>query len=229
MGWRLSASDNSNQWLLGGGTLNTNYGQVTADANLSKNTTALRLGAIGSIGWLQGMPFATRAIDHGSFAVVKVGDLKDVPVYRSNQIAATTNSSGLALVPNLLSYQNNQITIDPVELPIDAVIKGDKEMAVPYARSGMFVEFPVRRSRNALVELLQPGGTPVPIGAHVIASPSGKAFFVAKRGQVYLTDLSNDNRIAVQWKDGRCELAIPLAANGPSEPFIGPLTCGETP
>lgn len=162
--------------------------------------------------WLQGMPFATRTIDHGSFAVVKVGDLKDVPVYRSNQIAATTNSNGMALVPNLLSYQNNQLTIDPVELPIDAKIKSVKEMAVPYARSGMFVEFAVRRSRNALVELRLPGGAPVPIGTRVIASPSGKAFFVAKRGQVYLTDLENDNRIAVQWKDGRCELAIPLAA-----------------
>ncbi|MFZ2170642.1 MAG: FimD/PapC C-terminal domain-containing protein, partial [Methylococcaceae bacterium] len=207
----------------------TNYGQVTAAANMGEDSTALRLGASGSIGWLQGMPFATRDIGHGSFAVVKVGDLKDVEVYRSNQIAATTNSSGFALVPNLLPYQKNQLTIDPGELPFDIEIKGVQEISLPYARSGLFVEFPVRRSRNALVVLHQPGGKPVPGGARVTASPSGKAFIVAKRGQVYLTDLENDNRIAVQWQEGRCELAITLATDGPAEPRIGPLTCGDSP
>lgn len=227
LGWRLRASDDPNQQLQGGSTLNTNYGQLNADANLGKNGTALRLGANGSIGWLQGLPFATRDIGLGSFAVVKVGDLKDVPVYRSNQIAATTNSSGLALVPNLLPYQKNRITIAPGELPFDVEIKGVKEMAVPYARSGMLVEFPVRRSHNALVVLHQPNGKPVPAGAHVNVTPSGLKFIVAKRGQVYLTDLESDNRISVQWRDGRCDLTIILPADGQAEPRIGPLTCGD--
>ncbi len=227
LGWRLRTSDDPSQQLQGGGTLNTNYGQLDADANLGKDGTALRLGANGSIGWLQGLPFATRNIGQGSFAVVKVGDIKDVPVYRSNQIAATTNSSGLALVPNLLPYQKNQITIEPGELPFDVEIKGVKEMALPYARSGMLVEFPVRRSRNALVVLHQPNGKPVPGGTRVTVSPSGQKFIVAKRGQVYLTDLTTDNRIAVQWRDGHCDLAITLPADGQAEPHIGPLTCGD--
>jgi outer membrane usher protein len=227
LGWRVRTSDDPGQLLQAGGTVNTNYGQLNADANLGKDGTALRLGTNGSIGWLQGLPFATRNIGLGSFAVVKVGDLKDVPVYRSNQIAATTNSSGLALVPNLLPYQKNQITIDPGELPFDVEIKGVKELAMPYARSGMLVEFPVRRSRNALVLLHQANGKPVPGGARVTASPSGLKFIVAKRGQVYLTDLTTDNRIAVQWRDGRCDLAVTLPADGPAEPRIGPLTCGE--
>lgn len=139
LGWRVRTSDDPDQLLQGGGTLNTNYGQVTADANMGKDSTALRLGASGSIGWLQGMPFATRAIGHGSFALVKVGDLKDVPVYRSNQIVATTNGNGLALVSDLLPYQKNQLTIDPGELPFDIEIKGVKEMPLPYARSGLVV------------------------------------------------------------------------------------------
>lgn len=77
--------------------------------------------------------------------------------------------------------------------------------------------------------LHQPDGKPVPAGARVTASPGGQTFIVAKRGQVYLTDLENDNRIAVQWRDSRCELAITLAAGGPVEPRIGPLICGDTP
>jgi outer membrane usher protein len=227
LGWRLRTSDDPRLQLLAGATVNTNYGQVNADANLGKDGTALRLGANGSIGWLQGLPFATRNIGHGSFAVVKVGEIENVPVYRSNQIAASTNSSGMALVPNLLPYQNNQITIDPGELPFDVEIKGVKETALPYARSGLLVEFPVRRSHNALVVLHQPNGKPVPGGAHVTVSPGGLTFIVAKRGQVYLTDLESDNRIAVQWRDGHCDLAITLPADGQAEPRIGPLTCGD--
>jgi len=227
LGWRVRTSDDPGQQLQAGGTVNTNYGQLNADANLGKDGTTVRLGANGSIGWLQGLPFATRNIGHGSFAVVKVGEIEDVPVYRSNQIAASTNSSGMALVPNLLPYQKNRITIDPGELPFDVEIKGVKEMALPYARSGMLVEFPVRRSHNALVVLNQPNGKPVPGGARVTVTPGGLKFIVAKRGQVYLTDLESDNRIAVQWQDGHCDLAITLPADGQAEPRIGPLTCGD--
>lgn len=227
LGWRLRVSDDSNQQLQAGGTLNTNYGQLNADANQGKEGTALRLGANGSIGWLQGLPFATRNIGHGSFAVIKVGEIEDVPVYRSNQIAASTNSNGMALVPNLLPYQQNKLTIDPGELPFDTEIKGTKEIALPYARSGILVEFPVRRSHNALVVLHQPNGEPVPGGARVTVTPNGMTFIVAKRGQVYLTDLESDNRIAVQWQDGHCNLSITLPADGQPEPRIGPLTCGN--
>lgn len=227
LGWRLRASDDPNQQLQGRGTVNTNYGQVNAGASIGKDGTALRLGANGSIGWLQGLPFATRTIGLGSFAMVKVGELKDVPVYRSNQIAATTNSSGLALVTNLLPYQKNWLTIDPGELPFDVEIKGVKKLAIPYARSGMLVKFPVRHSHNALVVLHRPDGTPVPGGARVTASPSGLKFIVARRGEVYLTDLESENLIAVQWQDGHCDLSITLPADGQTEPRIGPLICGE--
>ncbi|MBE0434484.1 MAG: fimbrial biogenesis outer membrane usher protein [Methylomicrobium sp.] len=227
LGWRVRVSDDTRQQLQAGGTLNTNYGQLNADANLGEDGASLRLGSNGSIGWLRGLPFATRNIGQGSFAVVKVGEIENVPVYRSNQISASTNSNGMALVPNLLPYQQNKITIDPGELPFDTEIKGVKEMALPYARSGILVEFPVRRSHNALVILLQPNGKPVPGGASVTVTPNGMTFIVAKRGQVYLTDLESDNRIAVQWPDGHCDLAITLPADGQPEPRIGPLTCGN--
>jgi len=75
--------------------------------------------------------------------------------------------------------------------------------------------------------LHQVNGKPVPGGARVTVTPGGLKFIVAKRGQVYLTDLTTDNRIVVQWRDGRCDLAINLPADGPAEPRIGPLTCGD--
>lgn len=228
LGWRLRTSDDPRQHLQVGGVLNTNHGQLTVDTNLGENGTAVRLGANGAVGFLQDFPFATRNIGHGSFAVVKVGDIPGVQVYRSNQVAATTNSRGKALIPNLLPFQKNLITINPGELPFDTEIKGVKQMVTPYARSGLLVEFSVRRSRNALVVLQQPNGLPVPAGTRVTSTSSGMEFIVAKRGQVYLTDLEVDNHITAQWPEGRCDLFINLPLDAPAEPRIGPLICGET-
>ena len=224
-GWRLNTSDQASQRAQAGATLNTGFGQFLADANTGAGNNAIRLGANGSLGWLAGLPFVTRRIDHGAFAVVRVADLEGIPVYRSNQVAATTNASGLALVTGLLPYQQNQLSIDPTELPFNIDIRGTAEMPIPHARSGVFVDFPVRRTRNALVVLHQPGGAPVPTGARVRVTPGDKEFIVGRRGEAYLMDLNDANRLAVTWNDGRCELLVALDPAGPSEPRLGPLAC----
>ena len=227
LGWRVAASDSAAQRLQGGITLNTNSAQVSAEANFGKDANGLRVGANGSVGWLRGLPFASRRIDQGAFAVVQVGDIAGVPVSLSNQVVATTNGNGLALVPGLLPYQLNQITVNPDQLPFDAEIHGVRETAIPYARSGVFVDFPVKRSRDAMVVLRQPDGTPVPAGSRVTVTPGNREFVVAKRGEVYLMDLQDDNRIEVRWKTGGCSLPLPLGAAvpGAQAPKIGPLLC----
>ncbi|MFZ0488414.1 MAG: FimD/PapC C-terminal domain-containing protein [Arenicellales bacterium] len=79
-------------------------------------------------------------------------------------------------------------------------IGGVKETVLPYARSGLFVDFPVRRSRNALVLLRRADGSPMPAGARVTVSPGENEFLVGKRGEVYLMDLVDSNRLSVKWK-----------------------------
>ena len=230
-GWRYAASDSAAQRFQADATYNGNYGELTAEGNQGADSNAIRLGANGSLGWMEGFAFATRRIDQGAFALVKVGDIPDIPVSLSNQVATITNSKGMALVPGLLPYQLNQLTLNPDQLPFDVEIHGVREMVVPYARSGAFVNFPVKRSRNALVVLRQPGGAPVPAGAHVVVMPGNQEFIVARRGEVYLIDLAADNRITVRWQDGGCQLALklPPLAVGAEAPRIGPLICAGAP
>lgn len=224
-GWRVRASDQANQRAQAGALLNSDVGQFQAEANSGSGTNALRFGANGSVGWLTGLPFATRSIGHGAFAVVKVADLADVPVYRSNQITTTTNGNGLALVTGLLPFQANKLSIDPDEVPFNMDIQGVEEMVTPYARSGVVVNFPVRRMRNALVVINQADGTPVPAGAVVTLLPGSAAFVIGKRGEAYLTGLNDSNQLQVKWTDGACELTVAMDPVTASEPRIGPLTC----
>ena len=230
VGWRLRASDNPSQLLQAGATLNTDYGQFNIDGNFGNSkskSNVVRITANGSIGFLEGLLFATRKIGLDSFAVVKVGDVENVPVYRSNQIVALTNSDGMALVPNILPYQKNKITIKPDELPFNVEIKGTEEIINAYARSGVLLDFPIHHSLNALLVLHQANGNPVPMGASVTVNGKLLKFPVAKRGEVYLTDLNKgDNPIFVEWTEGRCALAINIEEDNITEAKLGPLICG---
>ena len=227
-GWRVAGSDSEAQRMQAGTTYNSNNAQFTAEVNAGQDANAVRVGANGSVGRMSGLAFASRRIDQGAFAVVHVGDIEGVAVSLSNQVVAVTNSQGLALVTGLLPYQLNQLTLDADLLPFDMDIGGIRETVVPYARSGAFINFPVKRSRDALVVLQQPDGAPVPAGARVTLTPGNQAFIVARRGELYLLDLSDDNRIEVRWKGGGCALVLkmPPAVPGAAPPRIGPLLCG---
>lgn len=226
-GWSVGASDDAGRRLQTAAGYNGNRGQISAEAVLRHGETDLRLGAVGAIGWLHGLAFATRRIDQGAFAVVHVGNVANVPVSLSNQVVAVTNDDGLALVPRLLPYQANQLTIHPDELPLDVEIRGVRESVIPYARSGVLVDFPVSQSRAALVILQDAGGAPVPAGARVTVLPGHHEFVVYRRGEAYLMDLEDQSRIEVRWNGGGCDLSLSLvpAAPGGAAPRIGPLTC----
>jgi outer membrane usher protein len=230
LGWRVAAERATSTRLQASAVLNSNYGQATADAEASDGRNSLRLGANGSLGWLGGLAFATRRIDHGAFAVVHVGDVPGVSVSLSNQVAAVTNRHGLALVPGLLPNQINTLTLDPDKLPIGVEIGGVREQRQPYARSGVLVEFPVRRSRDALLVLKQHDGQLLPIGAHVTMSPGDQDFVVARRGEVYLTGLPLVGRIDLRWQQGNCRISVALDTLVQAmTPAQAPptLTCGE--
>jgi outer membrane usher protein len=226
-GWIARASDVPSQRAQGGATYNSDHGRVSADVSLGSDSNALRVGADGSVGWFEGLPFATRRIDHGAFAVVKVGDVAGVPIMRSNQVVAVTNKSGMALVPGLLPYQSNFLSVDPDQLPLEVTIGSVQRVTVPYARSGVLLEFPIRRARNVLATLVQQDGAPVPPGARVTVLPGNQEFTVVKRGGVYMTDVQGAESIAVSWNGGACTVGLGLTQSAGVEVEIGPLVCGS--
>lgn len=209
---------------------NTNYAEfgvaLSADA---AGQVATRLGARGTVGRVDQMFFTSRPVGGNSVAVVKVEGMAGVPVMRANQIVAVTNARGLAFVPDLLPWQQNQITIDPVNLPMDVDVTNTTQNVTPYARTGVVVNFGARRSRQATLVVRQADGTPVPVGAKVSLLPTGPEFFAGRRGEVWLTDLAETTqRVQVSWGKGGCTLTLEVPSNPDGTPGkIGPLACVE--
>lgn len=218
LGWHADATTQDGGNLRGGIVANTRLGQFNADATLADGGSAVRLGARGSVGWLAGMPFATREIGDRAFAVVRLDDLADVPVLRSNQTVARTDGRGSALVTGLLPYEANQLAVATAELPLDVEIASPTITAVPFARSGIVVDLPVRRSRHALVRLALADGTPVPLGARATLN-GARAFLVGRNGAVWLEGMATANSLTVTWQGGACTAALPDAPPAASEPL----------
>lgn len=230
LGWNVEASHPEGLRARAGLQYNTNTSELTADASTWQDgDTALRLGARGSVGFLAGMPFASRPIGQSSFAVVSVDGIADVPIKRSHQVVAYTNQDGRAFIPGLLPWQVNQLAIDPVDLPLDAEVEDFSKNVTPYPRSGALVTFDVRRSRQALLTLIQSDGEPVPVGTRVRLLPDGPEFTAGRRGKVWLTNLDQASQLLeVHWNgNAGCRLTVELPDIGEQSPAsLGPLVCG---
>jgi outer membrane usher protein len=228
LGWNLEASTRPAQRARATLLYNTSHLEGTLQAAAGADgSPAVRASARGSVGALGGLLFASRPIGQGSFAVVEVPGMAKVPIKRSNQVVARTDAKGRAFVAGLLPWQRNQLEIDPTDLPLDMAVGDVVQEVTPYAASGSFVRFDVRRTRQALLVLRQPGGTPVPLGA-LVRLPDGTEFSAGLRGEVWLADLGAGRQpIEVSWQQGGCRLELP-AGTGQAEPErIGPLTCGK--
>jgi outer membrane usher protein len=180
----------------------------------------------GAITLLDGQLSAARSVT-GSFAVVDVGDLADVPVYLENQPVTRTNSRGRALLPELRPYEANRIGIDPRDLPFETRVAARELMIAPPFRSGVVARFPVERIRSGSFRLRRSDGSPVPSGAWV--EFNGERFPVALDGFVYVTNFDHGLSAFATWKSGRCRFRVePPPPNEPA-PDMGEIVCRDLP
>lgn len=230
LGWRLLGGRQQDQGRAEAGAYyGGRYGQTTADLSWSPDRQAARVGAAGALVLADGRMFATQRMDQG-FAVVEVAGYPDVGVGLGSVAQGRTDASGAALLPRLMPYQNNSVRLDPGDLPISAEIDSLERIAVPRARSGVKVTFPVRSGRAALLKVVFDDGEPAPAGATLTLQGETQPFYVARRGEAFVTGLQPRQRLTLRWKERSCDLDVTLpAADREQIARVGPLTCPGVP
>lgn len=220
LGYRLSAS--SSDRLDAFAAWQGRAGTATVDYARRDGLSGVRVGATGALALTGAGVMPARRLDQ-SFAVVQVADFEGLMVYVDNQPIGRTDEHGRVLVETLRAYEQNEISVNPTEVPMDGSLAQAAIRVTPAYRSGTLVRFPVERAEAATLRLRTPDGRPVPAGA--VALLAGNSFPVALDGLLYVEGLAGAARIAVEWDGGRCTVEARRPAGDDPVPDLGEKTC----
>jgi outer membrane usher protein len=221
-GYRLLGRDDGT--IEAGLSLQNDVGTYTVEGAQHGGISSGRLQVAGGIGWMEGQTFLSRKITD-SFALVRVSDYPRVRVLQDNQMVGMTDANGYALLPRLRAYERNRVAVEQSDLPLDAVIDRLALEVIPYYRSGVYAEFPIHRSKSATLKILLEDGSPVPAGATARLDGNANTFPVGENGDIFLTDLSQANRLRVSWQRQTCQIDFEFAPDKDPLPDLGAFVC----
>ena len=225
-GWRMLAGrQQAGGHVEGGLNYLGRYGQLNADASISTEQRAVRLSGNGGLVMTDGHVFATH-YQNASFALVEVAGYENVAMGLGNHMMTKTNGNGIALIPHLAPYQKNSVNIDPQDLPVSAELDSIAQIAVPARRSVVKVVFPVRRGRAVLLRVILDDADVAPAGAILQIDDDDRDFFVAHRGEAFVTGLQKSNQLSLLWKKQKCTFRVNLPPESKTEiARMGPIIC----
>lgn len=233
---RGEAFDQRLTWSLDGETGAFERGQITADWDgrysdlhaaiaTADGSTGYELGVAQSLVFMDNQVFVAGRIDDG-FTVVEVENSPGVSVALENTPVGRTNAQGRILVTDLQSYAPNAISIDPLDLPMDASLRDTATLVAPRAQAGSVTRFAVTRARAALITVRLPDGSAPPVGASARVAGSEEVAIVGFGGELYLRGLAvGGTRLDLSWPEGRCTVEIDVDAAQVGLPRLGPYTC----
>ncbi len=223
-GYRLMAQDGLNRRQEASGSWQTDSGTYIAGVSQQPDNSSTRLGASGGVAFLGGSAFVSRRIDD-SFAVVRAGGYPDVRIYHENRPAGSTDKRGLALIPHLRPYQQNRISVEAEDLPLEAKADQLELLLTPALRSGSYAEFPITTVHGGTLVIVLEDGSFIPSGATVMILNREEEFPVGLRGEVFLPQLAASNELLVTWKGQGCQLDLKLPPDSPPLADLGKHTC----
>jgi outer membrane usher protein len=205
------------------------YDRYEADYTRVNGQNSSLLSIAGGLVAIGGRLIPTRPVQDG-FALVRVPGVADVPCDWSNQEMGTTDKGGDLLIPNLLPYYGNQLSILDSSIPMNYAVDADRRtVAVPY-RGGALVEFPVHRIQQVTgtVTIDRSGTRIVPAlgeltlkhGKQTSTSPLGR------KGEFYFQDITAGTYSAsVEYASGTCQFQVVVPESESSLLKLGTVVC----
>ena len=191
-------------------------------------TTVTATGGVVAIG---GSLYATRAVEQ-SFALIRVPGIAGVRGFSSNQEIGRTSAAGELLVPDLLSYYGNRLSISDQDVPIDYAIDGTEKVVAPPHRGGALVSFPVRKVQSVTGILAVRTGSAriVPASGELTVQIDGIASSspIGNGGEFYFESLPAGRHPAtVEYGGGTCRFELDIPASNESFLDVGQVVCGK--
>lgn len=225
-GYQINADQSESRRYSAQGTVQNAYTRLSGGVAHTDFDNAYRVGAAGAVAVMGGSAFPTRRIED-SFAVVKVGDYKDISVLRDNQKVASTGDNGYAFITGLRGYEKNRISIDQADLPFDAEIDKLDMVITPAMRSGISVLFPVRRMQSATAKIVSADGKPLLPGIEVTVADQPKKSTVGFDGKIFISSTEKRVKLSAKINAADCYAEADMIESSETIPALGIVVCQE--
>jgi len=170
-----------------------------------------------------------------SFGLVRIEPpLAGVRVLKSNAEVGVTDATGTVFVPNLGSYQVNEVAIQPKDVPLDYSVTHSSQKLRPPLRSGVIARFDIRRIRAVTGRLkLRSDGTVTPLENYemVLTGTAGTArVSTIRHGDFYIENLAPGRYSAQLNVDGKtCKLELTIPTSQEIVTDLGDIVCERIP
>lgn len=210
-GLSASHSDGGNTAFNGSVGYQSPMATLQAGYSHTGSADALSLGTSGGIiAHAGGINFAQKVSD--TIGILHVPGAANLRVGSGSNLR--TDSNGYAVVPDLMPYRLNEITVDPRGLPLDVELKSTAVKSAP--RDGAVVQLAIESdiARSALIHALREDGQPLPFGVDVYDEMGEVAGVVGQGSRLWVRGIEERGQLFVQWgerADERCRIDYDLA------------------
>lgn len=203
--------------------------QINAERAGSQTTQSASLS--GGLVYIDGELFPTRALDQ-SYLLAEVPGVAGATVDLYNNPVGKTDARGQMLVPNLLPYYGNQVSIEPNTIPINYDIGSTRFDVAPPYRGGAIVTFPIERIQavEGRVRVMAAGRAVALAGDLLTITADGRDYTspLGSDGGFYFENLpAGRHKAHILYAGGTCDFAVTVPKSSNTVIQIGRLTCNS--
>jgi outer membrane usher protein len=175
----------------------------------------------------------TRPVQDG-FAVIHVPGAPNVRGFLDNQEIGRTNGNGDLVLPTLLPYYGNRVSIADVDVAMDRSVAAVERTIAPAYRGGVLVAFDAKRARFFRGRMRVVTGSKVAApgyGELTVTGPAGEVSSpLGADGEFELSDLTPGRYPAhVDYTGGTCTFELELPAAEHAVTNLGEQRCVVSP
>ncbi|WP_336340312.1 fimbria/pilus outer membrane usher protein [Enterobacter cloacae] len=184
-------------------TLTANYaqGQAWKSGSLGMSGTAVAHSG--------GVTFSPWTGNTFALVEAKGAEGAEIPGYAGTRV----NRAGYALVPNLMPYQKNSVSIDPTSVEDDLDLDSTSQQVIPYAGAVVKVKYRAAEGVPVLVTVRRSNGEGVPFSARAIDASQQTVGYVGQGGRLYARLTQQSGVLELRWADdaaSRCKMKYSL-------------------
>jgi outer membrane usher protein len=131
-----------------------------------------------------------------------------------NGQGSAVDTHGYAVVPYLMPYQLNTITLDPKGTDASVELKTTTQNVAPRAGSVVLLKYETESGRALLIETSLPDGRPIPFGADVFDAQGNSLGVAGQASRLFVRGMKDSGTLTVRWGNAAtesCRVLIELA------------------